>query len=363
MLPFGPPLAPMLGLLSETLPDGPGWSYEPKWDGFRVVVFRDGASLDLRSRDDRPLLRYFPELGPALLEALPERAVVDGEIVIARNGVLDFESLQLRLHPAASRVNKLAGTLPASVVVWDLLAEGDVDLRPMPFADRRDRLLARVRPNATVRITPSTTDRAVASDWYHRFEGAGFDGVMAKPLGDAYQPGKRAMVKVKHVRTIDAAVVGFRWHKHGEGTDVGSLVLGLFDDTGRLMPIGVASSFSKPERRRLVELLGPLRADVADHPWATFGPGADGEPTEGAERRPDMKSRWNAGRDLAWVPLRLEKVVEVVTTQHSSRRLRHPAKVKRWRDDKSPRDCTVDQLRVVAAPELEVLFPAATGAV
>jgi ATP-dependent DNA ligase len=344
VLPFGPPLEPMLGTLADGLPDGEGWLYEPKWDGFRVLVFRDGDHLDLRSRDDRCLLRYFPELAEGLLATLPEAAVADGELVIVREGVLDFEAMQMRLHPAESRVRKLAGEIPAAIVLWDLLAEGAEDLRDLPLRKRRERLervLDGARP--PLHLSPASTDRAVAQDWLARFEGAGFDGVMAKRLEDPYLPGKRALVKVKHVRTIDCAVVGFRWHKGVPG-EVGSLVLGLFDDEGALHPIGVASSFTAKERTRLAAEFEPLRVADADHPWARdWGEG---------EHRPDMRSRWNADRDLAWVPLRLERVVEVKTTQHSSRRLRHPAKVLRWRDDKRPRDCTLDQLRVIPAAEL-----------
>lgn len=346
MLPFRPPLAPMLGLLADGLPEDEGWAFEPKWDGFRVLVFREGDTLDLRSRDDRPLLRYFPELAGPLRQALPEQAVADGEIVIVTGGTLDFDALQLRLHPAASRVDKLAAATPAGVVLWDLLAEGDEDLRPLPYEARRERLLAAVRPVEKVRISPATRDRRVAEDWFRRFEGAGLDGVMAKRLSDPYRPGKRGYVKVKHVRTLDCAVVGFRWHKHARGEEVGSLVLALFDDEGRLHPIGVASSFSKAERRRLAERLGPLR-DAVEHPWASWG---------AQDRRPDLKSRWNGDKDLAWEPIVLGPVVEVSTTQHSDRRLRHPAKVVRWRDDKRPEDCRLDQLRVVPAAELSGLF-------
>ncbi len=338
----------MLGTLADGLPEGEGWLYEPKWDGFRVLVFRDGPTLDLRSRDDRPLLRYFPELEEGLLRGLPAAAVADGELVIVRDGALDFEALQMRLHPAASRVHKLAKEIPAAIVLWDLLAEVTEDLRDTPLRDRRVRLeraLRNVRP--PVHLSPASTDRRVAEDWLARFEGAGFDGVMAKRLAEPYLPGKRALIKVKHVRTIDCAVAGFRWHK-GVGGEVGSLVLGLFDDEGALHPIGVASSFTVKERKRLAAELAPLRTSGADHPWASFG--------EWGEHRPDMKSRWNAERDLAWEPLRLERVVEVKTTQHSSRRLRHPAHVLRWRDDKRPEDCTLDQLKVIPAAELSAIL-------
>lgn len=345
----------MLGTLADTLPDGDDWSFEPKWDGFRVVVFRDGAAIDLRSRDDRPLARYFPEVVEALAAALPDRCVADGEIVIVRDGALDFEALQHRLHPAASRVSTLSARTPAGAVLWDLLAEGDEDLRDRPFGERRARLAQAVRTTPVIQRTPSTEDRALALDWFERFEGAGLDGVMAKRLADPYRPGKRAMVKVKHVRTIDAVVAGFRWHKGARGTEVGSLVLGLFGPDGRLNPIGVAASFSKRERARLVEVLAPLRIGPDDpaHPWASW---AAAEGAGEAGRRPDMRSRWNADRDLAWESVRLERVVEISSTQHTARRLRHPAKVVRWRIDKAPADCLLDQLEVAAAPELSALF-------
>ena len=349
--PLEPPLKPMLGTLAETLPEGEGWWFEPKWDGFRILVYRDGDELLVRSRDDRPLLRYFPELADPLRAALPDRAVADGEVVIVRDGALDFDALQMRLHPAKSRIDKLAGEIPSAVVLWDLLADPD-DLRAAPLSERRDRLVASVQEQARVRITPGTTDREVATDWFERFEGAGFDGVMAKRLVDPYEEGKRTLVKVKHVRTLDCAVVGFRWHKHGEGTEVGSLVLGLFNEDGRLHPIGVCSSFRKAHRVKLLEELAPLREGALDdHPWAEWH-----HEGETGEHRPETKSRWAAGRSLAWEPVRLERVVEVKTTQHSPRRLRHPAKYLRWRLDKRPQDCTMDQLRVTAAPELGELF-------
>ena len=357
--PIEPPIAPMLGTLADDLPEGEGWWFEPKWDGFRVLAYRDGGELLLRSRDDRPLLRYFPELREPLLAALPERAVADGEVVIALEGSLDFDALQMRLHPAKSRIDKLAAEIPAAVVLWDLLAD-PADLREQPLSARRARLEAVLTPSARVQLSPGTTDRAVAADWFARFEGAGFDGVMAKRLEDPYLAGKRQLVKVKHVRTIDCAVAGFRWHKHGEGTEVGSLVLALFDDDGDMHPIGVCSSFRKAFRVKLTEELAPLREGALDdHPWARW----HSEEGEGGARRPDMKSRWNAGRSLAWEPLRLGCVVEVKTTQHSPRRLRHPAKFLRWRPDKAPQDCLLRQLHVTPASELGDLFhEAAPGA-
>jgi ATP-dependent DNA ligase len=345
-LPFGPPLAPMLGTLADGLPEGPGWLFEPKWDGFRVLLWREGDELDIRSRDNRPLLRYFPELRGPLLHALPELAVADGELVLWHEGSLDFDRLQLRLHPAASRIHKLAVEMPTALILWDLLAVGEQDLRLHPFRERREALLQHVTEQPSVRITPATLERDQALDWFERFEGAGLDGVMAKPLGDNYQPGKRPLIKVKHVRTIDAAVAGFRWHKDCKGTEVGSLVLGLFDEQGVLHPIGVASAFKKSERRRLVEVLAPLREDLDDHPWVQWA---------SVGHRPDH-SRWNPAKDLGWENVRLELVAEVSTTQHSGLRLRHPAHVLRWRTDKSPRECTTDQMKVVPAAELVALF-------
>lgn len=344
MLPFGPPLDPMLGTLADALPEGPAWWYEPKWDGFRVIAFRDGDEVDLRSRDGRPLLRYFPEIGEAVRAGLPERAVVDGEIVLPTPSGLDFEALQLRLHPAESRIRKLAAEIPATLVVWDLLASGDEDLRGAPFADRRARLEAEVR--RPVRVTVGTTDRALADDWFRRFEGAGLDGVMAKRLDQPYQPGKRAMVKRKHERTLDVVVVGFRWHKSAPD-QVGSLVLALFDAEGGLRPIGVASSFSAKQRAALTAELNPLRDGAPEPPWARW---------EGHEHRPDQGSRWSAGKDLAWEPIRLERVAEVRTTQHSGARLRHPAQLLRWRHDKPPAACTLDQLATAPAAELALVL-------
>lgn len=347
MLPITPPLAPMLGTLADALPEGEGYWYEPKWDGFRVIAYRDGDDLDLRSRDNRPLLRYFPELAPECARALPERAVVDGEVVIVSDGALDFDALQMRLHPAKSRIDMLAEKTPAALVFWDLLALGDDDLRHRPLSERRALLEAHVTPTDRLRITPGTTDRAVAADWFERFEGAGFDGVMAKALDQAYLPGQRALVKVKHVRTIDCVVVGFRWHKHGQGTEVGSLLLALYDDEGKLWPIGVCSSFRKAQRIQLLEELGPLRTTDAEHPWVSH---------EGEEHRPDVRSRWAADRSLSFEAIRLERVVEVKTTQHSARRLRHPGKFLRWRPDKPLGECTLEQLRTDPAPELMTVF-------
>jgi ATP-dependent DNA ligase len=279
----------MLAKRVAALPDGGEWIFEPKWDGFRVLVFRDGEELLLQSRDEKPLDRYFPELRAPLLAQLPRRCVLDGEIVIASDGRLDFEALQLRVHPAASRVALLSREIPASMVFWDLLCEGERDLRALPFRERRaalESILARAQP--PLHLTPVTADRTVAADWFRRFEGAGLDGVMAKPASGAYQPNKRAMLKVKHERECDCVVAGFRWHKRAAGA-VGSLLLGLYDDAGTLHHVGVAASFSDAKRRELAEFLEPYREGaLADHPWKDWAGEAD---PEGGQRMPGAKSR------------------------------------------------------------------------
>jgi ATP-dependent DNA ligase len=341
------------------LPDGDGWIFEPKWDGFRAIVFRDGDTIYTQSRDLKPLDRYFPELAEPLRAALPERCVMDGEVVIARDGALDFEALLLRIHPAASRVKMLAAESPASFVAWDLLALGDEDLRDVPQGERRARLetaLADARP--PVHLTPATTDHATAADWFHRFEGAGLDGVVAKRLEAPYQPGKRAMLKIKHQRTADCVVAGFRWHKNGPGTHVGSLLLGLYDDSGKLNHVGITSSFSWERRATLVEELEPLRADALDgHPWREWAEWAGwGDAEASGQRLPGATSRWNRGKDLSWEPLRPERVVEVAYDHLQGSRFRHATTFKRWRPDKAPTDCRYDQLEATAPFELEVIF-------
>lgn len=354
--PIQPPIAPMLALrVAELPPEATGWTFEPKWDGFRALVFRDGADLFLQSRDGRPLARYFPELLPPLAAQLPARCVLDGEIVIAGEGGLDFEALQLRLHPAESRVKRLAREIPAAIVFFDLLALGDRDLRDTPFAERRA-MLERVMADrhAPIHLTPATTDRGVARDWFERFEGAGLDGVMAKRADGRYEPGKRAMLKVKHERDCDCVVAGFRWHKGFEETAVGSLLLGLFDDAGTLHHVGVCGSFTAARRKELVATLAPLRMDeLSGHPWADWATAA----TE-ATRRPGAQSRWSQGKDLSWVPLRPERVAEVAYDHMQGRRFRHTAQFRRWRPDRAPRDCTFAQLEVVAPAELAAIFGA-----
>jgi ATP-dependent DNA ligase len=350
-----PPVKPMLAKAVHEVPRAPGLSYEPKWDGFRCIVFRDGDEIELGSRNDRPLTRYFPELAELLAAVLPRRCVVDGEIVIVTDDGLDFESLQLRLHPAASRVRKLAEETPASFVAFDLLALGDRDLMDEPFSERR-RLLEGILSGdlSRVHLTPVTDDPEVAEDWFTRFEGAGFDGVMAKPTDLPYQPDKRVMWKVKHARTADCVVAGFRWHKDGE--TVGSLLLGLFDDKGVLHHVGVASSFTAARRRELVEELVPLRENALQtHPWRSWAEAH----TEG--RMPGGLSRWTGGKDLSWEPLRTEWVAEVRYEHVQGGRFRHGSRLVRFRPDREPASCTYAQLDQVAPAELGILFSTFPG--
>jgi ATP-dependent DNA ligase len=356
-LPFGPPLAPMLSTAADALPAGDGWQFEPKWDGFRTLVFRDGDEFLLQSRDEKPMNRYFPELVAPLARALPERCVVDGEIVIVGPHGLDFEALLLRIHPAASRVKRLAAASPASFVAWDLLALGDEDLREAPLSVRRQRLEEVLDDaSASVRLSPATRDRALAEDWFRRFEGAGLDGVMAKRLEAPYRAGERTMIKVKHTRTADCVVAGFRWHKKGPGTMVGSLLLGLYDDGGTLHHVGVAAAFSNAVRARLVAELTPLReGGLENHPWRDWAQAQEESEARG-QRLPGATSRWNRGKDLSWVPVRPERVCEVAYDHMQGTRLRHAARFLRWRPDKRPEDCRYDQLEVTPAYELERVF-------
>jgi ATP-dependent DNA ligase len=352
-----PPIEPMLAKLATELPEGDGWLFEPKWDGFRAIVFRDGDRVYLQSRDLKPLDRYFPELAAPLRASLPERCVVDGEIVIATEHGLDFDALQLRLHPAASRVAKLAAETPSSFVAFDLLAEGGRDLRSRPQAERR-RLLeeALARASGSVHLTPCSRDRTVAQEWFHRFEGAGLDGVVAKHEATTYQPGKRVMVKVKHSRTADCVVAGFRWHKNGPGELVGSLLLGLYDAEGGLHHVGVTSSFTAAKRRQLAQELAPLRRNALEgHPWHAWADAGNL-----STRMPGGQSRWSQGKDLSWEPLRIERVCEVKYDHLQGDRFRHAAVFVRWRPDKPPSECRYDQLEVTPPAELAEVFRGAS---
>ena len=351
-LPVMPPVSPMLAKLSREMPEGDGLLYEPKWDGFRCIVFRDRPEVELGSRNEKPLTRYFPELVDSLLVNLPERCVIDGEIVIAGAGGLDFDALLQRIHPAASRVELLASKTPSSFVAFDLLALGDDDLRGEAFGTRRSALeeaLADAKP--PVYVTPATSDSKVALDWFARFEGAGLDGVVAKPVELTYREGQRVMLKVKHERTADCVVAGFRQHKDGAG--VGSLLLGLYDEAGALNHVGVASGFSVVLRRSLVGDLAPYRADDLDgHPWKAWM--GEGDTT----RKPGAPSRWNANKDLSWQPLRPELVCEVGYDHLQGDRFRHATSFRRWRADRRPDSCTYAQLEVAVPEELARVFGA-----
>ena len=353
-LPVNPPVLPMLAKRVADLPAGETWIFEPKWDGFRALVFRDGDELFIQSRDEKPLIRYYPELVAPLEAQLPKRCVLDGEIVIARDGALDFDALQLRLHPAASRVQTLSKQMPSSIVFFDLLCEDDRDLTKTPFRERRARLEALLkRFEPPIHVTPATRDRATAADWFRRFEGAGLDGVMAKPESGSYEPNKRVMLKVKHERECDCVVAGFRWHKRGDKDSVGSLLLGLFDDDERLQHVGVCASFTDVKRREMVAFLEPYRKNaLANHPWKEW---ASFE-SESAHRRPGATSRWSQGKDLSWEPLRPELVLEVAYDHMQGDRFRHTAQFRRWRSDKKPADCTYAQLEVVPPHELSEIF-------
>jgi len=352
-----PPVEPMLAKSSEQLPRADKLLYEPKWDGFRAIVFRGGEHVYIQSRDLRPLDRYFPDLHDLFLRELPDGCVLDGEIVIATERGLDFDMLQQRLHPAASRVAKLASETPAAYVIFDALAYGGEDLRARPFEERRatlEKAFANVAP--PLHLTPVTREVELAEKWLQEFEGAGLDGVMAKPGGGSYEPGKRAMFKIKHSRTADCVVAGFRWHKNGPGTLVGSLLLGLYDDEGGFHHVGVTSAFTMAKRAELVAFLAPLRENaLAEHPWREWArPEADG----GGQRMPGGQSRWNAGKDLSWEPLRLELVCEVKYDHLQGDRFRHAAVYQRFRADKPPAECRYGQLEITTPYELEKVFGA-----
>lgn len=353
-LPVNPPVLPMLAKRVSQLPTEGDWIFEPKWDGFRALIFRHGKEVMIQSRDEKPLNRYFPELVDSILKQLPAKCVLDGEIVIAQKGALDFDSLQLRLHPAASRVKLLSEQIPASIVFFDLLAEGKRDLREQSFEERRRRLealLSAVKP--PLHVTPATREFSVASDWFRRFEGAGLDGVVAKPVEGTYESNKRVMLKVKHERDCDCVVAGFRWHKKGERDRIGSLLLGLYNDAGMLQHVGVCASFTDQKRLELVEFLKPYRKNaLASHPWKEWA-------GDELNRVPGAQSRWSQGKDLSWEPLRPELVVEVAYDHMQGNRFRHTAQFRRWRPDKKPSDCTFEQLEVVPPHELESIFATA----
>jgi ATP-dependent DNA ligase len=355
-----PPVLPMLAKRVGELPADGDWVFEPKWDGFRALLFRDGDEILIQSRDEKPLNRYFPELLEPLRLALPARCVLDGEIVIVQNGGLDFDALQLRLHPAASRVKLLSQQTPSSVVFFDVLCQGDRDLRGEPFRARRHELESLISSALPpIHLTPATLDRSIAADWFRRFEGAGFDGVMAKAALGTYEPNKRTMLKVKHERDCDCVVAGFRWYKKGDRTLLGSLLLGLFDRAGALQHVGVCSSFSVEKRLEFAKFLNPYRKDaLVAHPWKQWAErGTDPGEAGGAQRMSGGQSRWSHGKDLSWEPLRPELAVQVAYDHLQGSRFRHIAQFRRWRIDKKPSDCTYTQLEVVPPQELTAIFP------
>jgi len=357
-LPVQPPLLPMLANRVEELPAVGEWIFEPKWDGFRALVFRDEEEIFIQSRDEKPLNRYFPDLLDPLRSALPRRCVLDGEIVIVKEHGLDFDELQLRLHPAASRVRLLSQQSPASIVFFDVLAEGGRDLREQSFQSRRrilEKLLSAVAP--PIHLTPATSDRALATDWFSRFEGAGLDGVMAKSVDGIYEPNKRSMLKIKHERDCDCVIAGFRWYKK-DAKAVGSLLLGLYDRAGALQHVGVCASFSAGKRRELTEFLAPYRQNaLSNHPWKAWA-GDETATPEAGQRMPGGQSRWSQGKDLSWEPLRPELVLEVAYDHMQGSRFRHTAQFRRWRPDRNPKSCTYEQLEVVPPQELFEIFGA-----
>ena len=349
-LPVTPPVSPMLAKPVRSIP--PDASYEPKWDGFRSICFRDRDQVELGSRNERPMTRYFPELVAAVRTELPERCVIDGEIVVATEHGLDFEALQQRIHPADSRVRMLAEKTPASFIAFDLLALGDDDYSQRPFTERRATLVeVLARPGPSIHVTPATTDLRTAQRWFEEFEGAGLDGVIAKPLTLTYQPDKRVMFKIKHERTADCVVAGYRVHRSG-GEAIGSLLLGLYQDDGQLASVGVIGAFPMAERRRLFDELQPLVTSFDGHPWNWAA-------HEAGERTPRKNeySRWNVGKDLSFVPLRPERVVEVRYDHMEGPRFRHTAQFSRWRPDRDPRTCTYAQLEQPITFSLNEIVP------
>ncbi|MFG2005592.1 ATP-dependent DNA ligase [Spirillospora sp. NPDC048911] len=355
-LPISPPLSPMLAKAVKTMPKG-DVLYEPKWDGFRCIVFRDGDEVELSSRGEKPLTRYFPELVEAVKRELPERCVVDGEIVLRSGPRLNFDVLQQRIHPAASRIKLLAAELPASFIAFDLLAVGDESLMETPLGERRQRLvdtLAGVK--APIHVTPASDSYELALQWFDLFEGAGLDGVIAKPRDIPYEPDKRVLWKVKHERTADCVVAGFRWHK--SGPIVGSLLLGIYNDEGQLQHVGVAASFTMKRREELVAELEPYRlTDLSEHPWSAWAQQNEGT----ADRMPGAVSRWTGKKDLSWVALRPELVAEVAYEAMEGSRFRHTARFRRWRTDRTPKSCTYEQLEVPVAYDLDDIFAGGAG--
>jgi ATP-dependent DNA ligase len=349
-LPVMPPVAPMLAKAVPEIPDGA--SYEPKWDGFRSIIFRDGDDVEIGSRNERPMTRYFPELVAAFRTELPQRCVVDGEIVVAIGNCLDFEALQQRIHPADSRVRLLSERTPAAFIAFDLLALGDDDLMRRPFRERRSLLEAALTPaRAPVHLTPATTDRDVARRWFQEFEGAGLDGVVAKRLDGTYQPDKRTMFKIKHERTADCVVAGYRLHKSGPDA-IGSLLLGLHNADGALQSVGVIGAFSMARRKELFTEMQPLVTTFEDHPWNWAQ-----IPEEARTPRSGESSRWNAGKDLSFVPLRPERVVEVRYDHMEGPRFRHTAQFVRWRPDREPASCGYEQLEQPVNFDLDDIVP------
>ncbi|MEZ2391386.1 ATP-dependent DNA ligase [bacterium RCC_150] len=347
-LPVMPPISPMLAKPVPTIPDV--GHFEPKWDGFRTIVFKDGDEIVLGSRNERPMTRYFPELVDALRENLPAKCVIDGEIVLIADNRLDFEGLQQRIHPADSRVRLLAKSTPASLIAFDILALGEEDLMERPFSERRatlERALAGAK--APVFVTPAVKELGQAEEWFTLLEGAGLDGVLSKPLDGTYLPNKRAMFKTKHERTADCVVAGFRWHKTAKV--VGSILLGLYDGAGRLQHVGVAASFSMARRQALLEELEPYKTEFNEHPWGGWA-----EPAAGA-RMPGAASRWSAGKDTSFVPLRPELVVEVAYDFMEGDRFRHTTQFRRWRPDREPESCTYAQLEESADYDLGEILP------
>ncbi|MED7922838.1 ATP-dependent DNA ligase [Nonomuraea sp. LP-02] len=346
-----PPVPPMLAKPVKAMPRQDGnLFYEPKWDGFRCIIFRDGDEVYLGSRKERPFTRYFPEIVEAAKAELPDKVVIDGEIVLPRGSQLDFDALQQRIHPAKSRVKLLSEETPAQFIAFDLLAVGEESLMEAPFAERRARLTELfTKEGGSIRLTPVTTDDRQADEWFETFEGAGLDGIIVKPGDQPYVPDKRTMFKVKHERTADVVVCGYREHK--SGPIVGSLLLGLYGDDGKLHHVGVAASFPMARRAELVEELRPLIADLGEHPWghwaeaaqANIGQPAAG-PSRGGQRVPGAVSRWNAKKDLSFIPLRPERVMEVAYDQMEGDRFRHTAHFRRWRPDRTPESCTYEQL-------------------